>query len=729
MKKHYLLAMVTLFCSLPNFVSAQNTWESIGPHGGYIRCMTKDNQGRIISGNAYGGIFRTSDVGQNWEQIFTGYRNEDVRSLAVNSSNHIFAGTDGHGLYRSTDDGATWQRLNNLIYTSTVIAILITSSGDIFAGTFNGLFRSTDNGNTFIVSSNGISGTSIGALGFSSGYLYAGSDFNGIFRSSDNGNNWESVNNGIDYSNRLVESFASTDFNESRVANVYAALGDKCYRTFDGGVTWDDLQIPQKSLSDIKVRINGDIVASASSNVTTAGGGVIYSPDQGNTWQIYNVPNIPFSAVEEDNNGNLFGGSQGPGTYLTTNNLDWNIMVNGMQAAAINCTNHTNGIITVSTRHSGSFVSDNGGTSWENVSNSLPYGWNYEFKINPVTNSAFLLHQNGTYKTNFGDWNNWTNTNVFANTAAFNSFGYVYLFSGAFCKRSTDDGATFQSINIGNISNVRQVAVDDEDKMFVATANDNGFGGQGVWKSIDLGLTWSPANDGLPNNITAVEAVDITGFGNRDCEKKIVAGSADGKYYSMNNDYSWNEFAVGFQQTQLVKDIGSVNYTEGVDISIISEQVEYKLSPGISCPFFLESDIDNDEILNDITGLKFSFEKMNSQFSYLIGTIGNSVIKKVYLTDVNDEADNLPVKFELSQNYPNPFNPSTTIQFSIPERSFVKLEIYNSLGEKVTTLVSEELNAGDYKYDWNAEKFSSGIYFYKFSTNNFSQERKMILLK
>jgi hypothetical protein len=85
--------------------------------------------------------------------------------------------------------------------------------------------------------------------------------------------------------------------------------------------------------------------------------------------------------------------------------------------------------------------------------------------------------------------------------------------------------------------------------------------------------------------------------------------------------------------------------------------------------------------------------------------------------------------FDLSQNYPNPFNPSTTIQFSIPAEEFVSLSVFNSLGEKVSTLVSENLNAGTYKYDWNAADLPSGIYFYSLTADNFKQTKKLILMK
>jgi hypothetical protein len=94
-----------------------------------------------------------------------------------------------------------------------------------------------------------------------------------------------------------------------------------------------------------------------------------------------------------------------------------------------------------------------------------------------------------------------------------------------------------------------------------------------------------------------------------------------------------------------------------------------------------------------------------------------------------EQIDNLPQDFSLSQNYPNPFNPSTAINFSIPQSALVTLKIYNSLGQEVETLVADELSAGSYKFDWNAESLTSGIYFYKLQSGNFIETKKMTLLK
>jgi hypothetical protein len=96
--------------------------------------------------------------------------------------------------------------------------------------------------------------------------------------------------------------------------------------------------------------------------------------------------------------------------------------------------------------------------------------------------------------------------------------------------------------------------------------------------------------------------------------------------------------------------------------------------------------------------------------------------------------DILPYRFELSQNYPNPFNPVTTIEYSIPTRSQVTIEIFNVLGQKVRMLVNESKAAGSYRIEWNGsdntgQPVSTGIYLYRFSAGDIVQTKKMVLMK
>jgi len=102
-------------------------------------------------------------------------------------------------------------------------------------------------------------------------------------------------------------------------------------------------------------------------------------------------------------------------------------------------------------------------------------------------------------------------------------------------------------------------------------------------------------------------------------------------------------------------------------------------------------------------------------------------------TDVTPE-NNVPQTFALAQNYPNPFNPTTVINYAIPQNAVVTLAIYNMLGQKIKTLVSEQKNAGTYTVQWNGEndfgqKVSSGAYLYRINAGSFVKSMKMILLK
>ncbi len=96
---------------------------------------------------------------------------------------------------------------------------------------------------------------------------------------------------------------------------------------------------------------------------------------------------------------------------------------------------------------------------------------------------------------------------------------------------------------------------------------------------------------------------------------------------------------------------------------------------------------------------------------------------------VEQFGNTLPTGYELAQNFPNPFNPSTTIRFSLPESDLVSIKIYNSIGENIAELVNQVLTAGSYSVEWNAENIPSGIYFYNLTSGNFTNTKKMILLK
>lgn len=105
------------------------------------------------------------------------------------------------------------------------------------------------------------------------------------------------------------------------------------------------------------------------------------------------------------------------------------------------------------------------------------------------------------------------------------------------------------------------------------------------------------------------------------------------------------------------------------------------------------------------------------------------------MTDVDYvEFAELPETYSLSQNYPNPFNPRTRIEFTLPHRAFVTIDVFNMLGVRVKRLVNESLSAGNKAITWDGKddagvSVSSGIYLYRISTNDFVESKKMILMK
>ncbi|MDP1676756.1 MAG: T9SS type A sorting domain-containing protein, partial [Bacteroidota bacterium] len=102
------------------------------------------------------------------------------------------------------------------------------------------------------------------------------------------------------------------------------------------------------------------------------------------------------------------------------------------------------------------------------------------------------------------------------------------------------------------------------------------------------------------------------------------------------------------------------------------------------------------------------------------GTIIYSPAIKIHFT---------PTVFSLALIFPNPFNPKTIISYQIPVNSYVTLKIFNVIGDEVATLVNEQKDAGTYSVQFDARQLSSGIYFYKLITENFTTAKKMILMK
>ncbi|MFA7289557.1 MAG: glycoside hydrolase family 2 TIM barrel-domain containing protein [Melioribacteraceae bacterium] len=99
------------------------------------------------------------------------------------------------------------------------------------------------------------------------------------------------------------------------------------------------------------------------------------------------------------------------------------------------------------------------------------------------------------------------------------------------------------------------------------------------------------------------------------------------------------------------------------------------------------------------------------------------------LVGVDNDGESFPVEYDLKQNYPNPFNPTTNIKYSLPKGGFVKIEVFDILGNKISTLINSYQDSGSHQLEFEGDQISSGVYFYVLSVNGNSFAKKMMLLK
>ena len=120
------------------------------------------------------------------------------------------------------------------------------------------------------------------------------------------------------------------------------------------------------------------------------------------------------------------------------------------------------------------------------------------------------------------------------------------------------------------------------------------------------------------------------------------------------------------------------------------------------------------------------FDEKNNAYA---GTDKGVFVSYISSTGLHNYAQTYPSMFSFSQNYPNPFNPTTMIEYSLPKASHVKIVVFDMLAREVRTITNQQKSAGRYKVEFNANNLPSGVYFYQLQTNEFTETKKLLLIR
>ncbi len=198
--------------------------------------------------------------------------------------------------------------------------------------------------------------------------------------------------------------------------------------------------------------------------------------------------------------------------------------------------------------------------------------------------------------------------------------------------------------------------------------------------------------------------------------------------YELIGTSSWSEYFKGYIDELRIwnRDFESVAITSRL-LDTLSSEYYSTADSGLIAYYRMEVLEDlglNFDGADDIRDLSVFGNHLDTYGGPALATSGAFVI-----TEVSDEEFMNINNFYLAQNYPNPFNPSTKIRWQSPIISHQTLKIYDLLGNEVAVIVDEEKPAGNFEIEFNASELSSGMYFYKLTIGNFSETKKMLLLK
>ncbi|MBI5286366.1 MAG: hypothetical protein HY878_02090 [Deltaproteobacteria bacterium] len=299
----FLITVITALFLLANGATAG--WDHIGPHGGLISVVVEDKAGNIYIGTEGSGVFKSSDGGEAWVSASSGLHNPFVSTMAV-TKDEILAGTRG-GLFKSGDMGRNWQLVTTLPPGLLVSYIMVDKNGTIYVAIWgSGVYKSKDGGATWEVLKENLSSPFVNSIAIdSSGDLYAATE-GGVFKSKGGGPDWVQVG--------LIENIVTALVIDEKGAIYAGTWRDGAFKSKDGGATWDNIgKGLNPYIKTFFVGRDGVIYAGAEEGV--------FSLQPGATsWKSIGLSGVLIRSVVVIG-GKVYAGSHGKGLYINSSGV------------------------------------------------------------------------------------------------------------------------------------------------------------------------------------------------------------------------------------------------------------------------------------------------------------------------------------------------------------------------------------------------------------------------
>lgn len=749
--------------------------------------------GTIYMGSASGGLWKsiTGGLGANaWTRIETGYPSLAVSSIAIDSANpnimyigtgenygyqysengldvRVTRGMYGIGILKTTNGGANWSKSLDWSYDNKrgVWRVLFNprNRSVLYAATSEGVWKSNNAGANWFqqLNYNMVMDMEINPVDTSVLYISVGNLNNnipnsnlGIYKTTNSGASWTELTGGLPpaWSGKTtIELYkGNPDFINASVSNDFSYVG--YYTSTNGGANWTQ-RSTTVPIGNQGWYNNAHIIKPDNANVVLVGSLDLYKSTNGGTsfltkssWSAWNTGATPpgqpessannfahadhhyFAANPGDPNklycitdGGLYRSNDFGETYYSCNGgfvttqfyggfansfQDSIFCLGGLQDnravfyqgttawyktffgdgmwAGINSQNDNICYMEYTTGDINKSV--DGGVSWSDISGGLSGQFCFVAPYIVCRSNPNIMYIAGTsiFRSTIGggSWSNVGTFNYKALSMDVSSTSTDSVYVGVIPPSSGQPASIYRSTNGTTFTNVSGTQIPSRYPTDIHINPNNsadvyltlgGFGTGHVWRSSNAGLNWLNISGNLPDVPHQSVVIDPM------FPQNVYAGNDLGVYVTTNNGANWFEFRDGMP------------YALVFDLSIVYPSRNIRA----------------------VTHGNGIYERDLIQSPVGITPVGNEI----------------PRQFSLGQNYPNPFNPVTKIKFDIAKLSSVVITVYDITGRVVKTLVNQSLNPARYEVTFDGSGISSGVYFYSIRTEEFTDTKRMILVK